>query len=70
MVQTQKRTIERCFADAEEKHGMRWAAYRGLAKVTLQAILTFAAMNLKKMANWLCLLIFFAYKQKTKVLIV
>ncbi|MBC1472632.1 hypothetical protein HB981_08430 [Listeria seeligeri] len=32
---------------------MGWTAYHGLAKVTLQAMLTFAAMNLKKLANWL-----------------
>ncbi|WP_376699641.1 hypothetical protein [Listeria seeligeri] len=36
-----------------EKHCMGWTAYHGLAKVTLQAMLTFAAMNLKKLANWL-----------------
>ncbi|MBC1789856.1 hypothetical protein HCA37_03110 [Listeria seeligeri] len=30
---------------------MGWTAYHGLAKVTLQAMLTFAAMNLKKLAN-------------------
>lgn len=48
-----KETIERVFADAKEKHGMRYTTYRGLAKVTLQATLTFTAMNLKKLANWL-----------------
>ncbi|WP_036096917.1 transposase, partial [Listeria floridensis] len=47
-----KETIERCFADAKEKHGMRYATYRGLAKVTLQATLTYTAMNLKKLALW------------------
>ncbi|WP_167630685.1 IS1182 family transposase, partial [Listeria valentina] len=47
-----KETIERCFADAKEKHGMRYATYRGLAKVSLQATLTFTAMNLKKLALW------------------
>ncbi|STY36109.1 IS1182 family transposase [Listeria fleischmannii] len=47
-----KETIERCFADAKEKHGMRFTTYRGLRKVTLQAMLTFAAMNLKKLALW------------------
>lgn len=48
-----KETIERVFADAKEKHGMRWTTYRGLEKVSLQAMLTFAAMNLKKLATWL-----------------
>ncbi|ARM74028.1 hypothetical protein LMxysn_2393 [Listeria monocytogenes] len=54
---------------------MRWTTYRGLAKVSIQAMLTFAAMNLKKMANWLWkkgnAFLFFAFKQeKTEVLIV
>ncbi len=48
-----KETIERVFADMKEKHGMRWTTLRGLEKVTTQAMLVFAAMNLKKMATWL-----------------
>lgn len=48
-----KETIERVFADAKEKHGMRWTTLRGLKKLSMQAMLTFAAMNLKKMANWI-----------------
>jgi transposase len=47
-----KETIERVFADAKEKHGMRWTTLRGLKKLSMQAMLTFAAMNLKKMATW------------------
>jgi len=47
-----KETIERVFADAKEKHGMRWTTLRGLKKMSMQAMLTFAAMNLKKIANW------------------
>jgi hypothetical protein len=47
-----KETIERVCADAKEKHGMRWTTLRGLKKLSMQAMLTFAAMNLKKMANW------------------
>ena len=47
-----KETIERVFADAKEKHGMRWTTLRGLKKLSMQAMLTFASMNLKKMANW------------------
>jgi transposase len=45
-------TIERVFADAKEKHCMRYTHYRGLAKLRMQALLTFAAMNLKKLAKW------------------
>jgi transposase len=45
-------TIERVFADAKEKHFMRYTHYRGLAKLRMQALLTFACMNLKKLAKW------------------
>ena len=40
------------FADAKEKHGMRYTHYRGLAQVSNWVRLKFAAMNLKKLANW------------------
>ncbi len=45
-------TIERVFADAKEKHAMRYTTYRGLNQVTNWVRLKFAAMNLKKMAMW------------------
>ena len=48
-----KETIERVFADAKEKHAMRYTQYRGLAQVTNWVKLKFVAMNLKKPANWL-----------------
>ena len=47
-----KETIERVFADAKEKHAMRYTQYRGLTKVTAEAPLRFACMNLKKLAKW------------------
>ncbi len=47
-----KETIERVFADAKEKHGMRYTHYRGLMKVTAEAALRCACMNLKMLANW------------------
>ncbi|URT72318.1 transposase [Cytobacillus firmus] len=34
------------------KHVMRWTALRGLKKLSAQAMLTFATINLKKMASW------------------
>ena len=46
-----KETIERAFADAKEKHAMRYTQYRGLAQVTNWVKLKFAAMNLKKLAK-------------------
>ena len=48
-----KQTIERVFADAKEKHAMRYTHHRGLARVTQWVTLKFAAMNLKKLALWL-----------------
>ena len=47
-----KETIERVFADAKEKHAMRYTHHRGLAAVTRWVRLKFAAMNPKKLANW------------------
>lgn len=47
-----KETIERVFADAKEKHAMRYTHHRGLAAVTRWVKLKYAAMNLKKLANW------------------
>jgi transposase len=45
-------TIERVFADAKEKHSMRYTTLRGLDRVRNWVRLKFAAMNLKKMAMW------------------
>ena len=47
-----KEKIERVFADAKEKHGMRYTHHRGLAAVTNWVKLKFASMNLKKLATW------------------
>ncbi len=44
-------TLERVFADAKEKHGMRYTQYRRLAKVNMGLNLLFDCMNLKRMAN-------------------
>ncbi len=46
-----KETIERVFADAKEKHAMRYTPYRGLAQVSIWVRLKFAAINLKKFAR-------------------
>jgi transposase len=45
-----KETIERIFADAKEKHAMRYTPYRGLTAVSNWVKLKYAAMNLKKLA--------------------
>ena len=47
-----KETIERVFADAKEKHVMRYTPYRGLAQTANWGKLKFSAMNLKKLAKW------------------
>jgi transposase len=51
LYEKRKQTIERVFADAKEKHGMRYTPYRGLTQVTNWVRLKFAAMNLKKLAT-------------------
>ena len=48
-----KETIERVFADAKEKHGMRYTKLRGLSKIEMEISLIFSCMNLKKLANWM-----------------
>ncbi len=45
-------TIERVFADAKEKHGMRFLRTNGLKKATITVLLTFACMNLKKLTKF------------------
>lgn len=52
LYQRRKETIERVFADAKEKHAMRYTHIRGLERVTAWVGLKFAAMNLKKLASW------------------
>lgn len=47
-----KEIIERVFADAKEKHGMRYTLYRDLAQASKWVRLKFAAMDLKKLARW------------------
>ena len=32
---------------------MRWTTLRGLKELSMQAMLTFAALNLKRIANWI-----------------
>lgn len=52
LYERRKETIERVFADAKEKHAMRYTHHRGLARVTNWVRLKYAAMNLKKLAVW------------------
>ena len=60
-----KETIERVFADAKEKHAMRYTHARGLTRVKSWVGLKFAAMNLKKLAVWTARKPFFAFYLRT-----
>ena len=46
-----KETIERCFGTAKEHHGMRYTQQRGKDKMLMKVGLTFACMNMKKLAR-------------------
>ena len=46
-----KETIERIFETAKEQHGFRYTQYIGKARMEMKAGLTFACMNLKKLAR-------------------
>ena len=51
MYKAQKETIERVFADAKEKHGLRYTRYTGLAQVTDWGTLTFCCHESKKVCQ-------------------
>lgn len=46
-----KETIERIFGTAKEQHGFRYTQYIGKSRMEMKAGLTFACMNLKKLAS-------------------
>lgn len=48
-----KETIERIFGTAKENHGFRYTQMYGKARMEMKAALTFACMNLKKLAAML-----------------
>ena len=48
-----KETIERLFGTAKEHHGFRYTQMIGKAKMEMKVSLTFACLNLKKLANML-----------------
>ena len=48
-----KQTIERIFGSAKENHGFRYTQQYGKARMEMKVGLTFACMNLKKLANML-----------------
>ncbi len=46
-----KETIERIFGTAKKQHRFRYTQYTGKARMEMKAGLTFACMNLKKLAR-------------------
>jgi hypothetical protein len=46
-----KWTIEGLFAEAKRFHGLRRARYRGLQKVSIQALMTAMAPNIKRIVK-------------------
>ena len=46
-----KETIERNFGTAKEHHGMRYTQQTGKEKMSMKVALTFACLNMKKLAN-------------------
>ena len=51
LYQQRKQTIERIFGTAKENHGFRYTQQYGKARMEMKAGLTFACMNLKKLAK-------------------
>ena len=46
-----KETIERLFGTAKENHGFRYTQMYGKARMVMKVALTFACLNLKKLAG-------------------
>ncbi len=51
LYQKRKETIERLFGTAKEHHGFRYTQMIGKAKMEMKVSLTFACLNLKKLAK-------------------
>ena len=51
LYQQRKETIERLFGTAKENHGLRYTQMYGKARMRMKVGLTFACMNLKKLAG-------------------
>ena len=62
-------TIERVFADAKEKHSMRYTYHRGLNRVSNWVRLKFACMNLKKLAilSWIEVCLYLKILDNTQI---
>lgn len=47
-----RKVMDRVHAEAKKCHGLHRARYRGRLEVAFQAVMTFLAMNTKRIANW------------------
>ena len=52
-----KETIERCFGTTKEHHGMRYTQRIGNEKMRMKVGMTFACLNMKKLARLTALLL-------------
>ena len=59
--QRRKESIERLFGTAKEQHGFRYTQYFGKARMEMKVGLTYACMNLKKLARMLDRLDFYFF---------
>ena len=53
MYKLRKETIERLFGTAKENHGFRYTQMYGKARMEMKVGLTYACLNLKKLAKML-----------------
>ncbi len=51
LYERKKETIERLFGTAKEHHGFRYTQMKGKAKMEMKVSLTFACLNLKRLAK-------------------
>jgi len=61
-----KWTIEGLFAEAKQFHGLRRARYRGLQKVSIQALMTAMAQNIKRIIKQFNLIGDYVWRQNRK----
>ena len=51
LYQLRKETVERLFGTAKEHHGFRYTQFYGKARMEMKVGLTYACLNLKKLAK-------------------
>ncbi|NFA59775.1 hypothetical protein EXM63_17075 [Clostridium botulinum] len=64
-----KETIERSFVDSKNLHGLRYARFRGIEKVSEQCLLTAAVQNMKKIARVLSHLFLNQFEKNSPIIV-